>query len=435
MSRANHGTPGALNGAFAALAVGAALAAAVPVGSHRPVLWALWGMALAGGLALYLLMRAGRAPDRPLRSPRLRAPLIAGAGFGAAAALQVLPLGLAPARPAAFAGLATLSIDPGQSLAALTRLAAYGALAVLVIEVAGRRQRIRRMQLALFAGVVAQAAYALIALRFLGDTGPWEAKTAYAGFATGTFVGRNALAMFLGMGALTGLALAMAPRDATAPRRARVGLLAGVVVIAAALMATGSRMGLAATVAGALVLFALMRHGAPRRRIASDLALAALAGLVLLAAFGGATLERGLIGLTGPDSRLILWRQVLPMIWDRPLTGFGLDSFATAFRAYHGAGLEAGLVWDHAHSTYLGLWVEMGLIAGSLPLICVALAGRTAWRNARRGSMRGSLAIAVIVQCALHASIDFALEIPANAFLFIILIGLGISPTRQRGPS
>jgi O-antigen ligase len=73
-------------------------------------------------------------------------------------------------------------------------------------------------------------------------------------------------------------------------------------------------------------------------------------------------------------TRLQLYQQVFTMIKARPLTGFGFDSFPPAFEMFHKTPVTAGFVWDKAHSTYLTLWAEAGLLFGSFAPLAGGLA-------------------------------------------------------------
>ena len=125
------------------------------------------------------------------------------------------------------------------------------------------------------------------------------------------------------------------------------------------------------------------------------------------------------------------------MIKTHPLTGFGFDSFPLAFEMFHQPPVTAGFVWDKAHSTYLTVWTEAGLLFGSLPPLAGALALVALWSIARapmrilrwRVSGRWSL-------CGLqHSTVDFSLEIQANMFVLLAIVALGLGGKRKReGP-
>jgi O-antigen ligase len=116
------------------------------------------------------------------------------------------------------------------------------------------------------------------------------------------------------------------------------------------------------------------------------------------------------------------------MIAARPLTGFGADSFPLAYEIFHRPPVPADLVWDRAHSTYLTLWAESGLVFGSLPPLAGALALALLWP--RRQAPLAAAAIAALCLSGLHSLVDFSLEIPANLYLLLAVTGLGLGAAR-----
>lgn len=125
------------------------------------------------------------------------------------------------------------------------------------------------------------------------------------------------------------------------------------------------------------------------------------------------------------------------MIKTQPLAGFGFDSFPLAFEMFHRTPVTAGFVWDRAHSTYLTLWTEAGLLFGSLPPLAGILALVALWRIARaRTEAHLALAgIGTLVLNGVHSTVDFSLEIQANMFVLLALVALGLGGKRNReGP-
>ncbi len=411
------------------------LVAPVPVGSNRPVFWLAWAMILALMLGGQALAMAGRR-DAPLRVMGLRAEVVMFGLLLGALFLQVLPLGLAPPLPGG-ATMPTISLAPAAMPAALVRWLGYGALFALMVEVAANRVRARRMAHVLFWGIGAHALFGLVALNMLGDIALWGEKTAHQGAATGVFANRNSLATFLSFGLALGAALVLRPARGGAPALGRGFMILGLGVIGLALLATQSRMGLASGMAGVAVVIwlSVSRPIAPARR----LALAAIAiALIGTAAFiGQDTLGRMVFAAQALDTRLALYQQVIGMIQARPWTGYGIDAFAPAYELFHKPPVSADLAWDHAHSSYLQLWAELGLIAGSLPVLMGATSSlRLRGRLRDQGQDRALpiAALAALSVGAVHSLVDFSLEIPANAVMLIALVALGLAGARE-GPS
>jgi O-antigen ligase len=276
-----------------------------------------------------------------------------------------------------------------------------------------------------------------LSLTILGDSFFWGPKTAYLGSATGTFINRNSFATFMGMGLVLGVCVIFyggvsmrgkSGRNISLFRPGSIGILVQclwLLAVLLALFATQSRMGIAASLVAALGCFAAFRGKA-----LAGWCVAALVVLVVVLANWQGVLGRSIFLLKDSETRIELYRQVLGMIRERPVSGYGLDAFPPAFELFHQRSLGSEMIWDYAHSSYLTLWVEVGLIVGSLPvlvLVCVAFRLRHAARGSETDFARSVMAIGVIALAGIHSLVDFSLEIEANVFLFVTLVALGLS--------
>ena len=135
------------------------------------------------------------------------------------------------------------------------------------------------------------------------------------------------------------------------------------------------------------------------------------------------------------DVRWDLYGQIAEMIAARPWLGYGAGAFEIAFPLFHRPPVSVDLVWDRAHSSYLTLWSELGLVVGSLPILIIGL---ILWRLITTFVVRAKLSIAnvaaigAIVVVAIHSLVDFSLEIHAVALLFVALIATGLAASYQR---
>ena len=419
----------------------------LPLGSNRPVFWALWGLVLGvTGLAYFLSRRATGAALRigPWHVPELTLPFVLLLGF---TTLQVLPLagfGYSPLQ-ALPRGLelhsATISLDPGTTSLTLVQFATYGLLALLFLQVGYRGVRADRMLAGIFAAIVA---YALLGIVLRGQIGDIIGipNSSQEQVATGPFVNRNSYATYLAFGLAVGVALAIGQfeRDAGCGRKyGRVAplalIVAGLFVIGSALVATQSRMGFVSGIAGMLAVTLLALVG-NRLRVGAWLGLLAglLAGTLGLLAFNGEGLVERVGSLeSASDVRADLYRQVWQLILSSPLVGYGGGTFRSAFPLFHELPVSPDLVWNKAHSTYLALWAEFGFVFGSLPLLIVAAAAARLLRS--RPSVPRLAAIGTIAVAAVHSTVDFSLEIEAVAFTFVAIvflaIGAGIGAAEQ----
>lgn len=410
--------------------------APVPLGGNRPVFWAL-NAALVGGAGVAY----GIATT--VRRGRFRMPL--GAIWGIAvlwlvfcgfAALQfLLPLETNFAGSNGAVSAPTPSLAPGASLFSLVQFVTLAVFFFLVLQVSANRQRARAIAWALFSVVVGHAIYGLLALTQFGDTLLFFDKWAYLGSATGTFVNRNSFATFLAFGLVLGTALiGETIRHAAETRRLPMANImvsvVGLGLLLAALYLTQSRMGVAAGLAGSFVVLFGSAIKAGRTALQVTVIVA-----VAVAGLGSVLFGAGLVERLGSverdfDVRTALYMQIGEMIAARPFLGFGGGSFEVAFPLFHQLAVSPDLVWDKAHSTYLALWTEYGVIAGSLPLLAVGvIAIRCAVLIWTRQSdwLLPLAALGVTVTAALHSLVDFSLEIQANALLFAGLLALGLA--------
>ena len=435
-----------LNNRLAVFVLAVVALSPLPLASNRPFFWAL-SAAIIGLIGIFYLATIAiwRQPFRvPLRRVALIAvPFLALCLFLIAELLPIgkwRPLGFVDTTGAAL-NADTLSLTPGNTWLMLLQMLGYGMLFLLVLQVGANARRALLVLRLIFFMVAAYAAFALVELRQLGDTILGMPKWTYLGSATGPFVNRNSFATFLAFGLVVGVAL-MADEFAQAARnRLPVSQLVvqaiSLLLICTALLLTGSRMG---TVAGAAGCFWVLAVAASKARIGPGgwLVRVGLLGVVVVAlyvVFGTAVLER--VGKLGEDAdlRSALYQQVLGMIATRPWLGFGGGSFEYAYPLFQHPPVASDLVWDKAHSTYLALWSELGLAAGSILPLIIAIIGVTT--TIRLFKSERDLAIyaavgGVIVTAAVHSLVDFSLEVQAVAYLFIAILALGMAREVQK---
>ena len=127
------------------------------------------------------------------------------------------------------------------------------------------------------------------------------------------------------------------------------------------------------------------------------------------------------------SARLVGWDYTLKIVHDYPLTGCGLGAFPEAWIHYYPPGTAN--VWKEAHNDYLQVAAETG-VPGAL------LLGWGLWRFTRRflfkaprtapgdwpGDVHVHHGIAVgLLSILLHSWVDFSLQVPAIALLFVVL--------------
>jgi O-antigen ligase len=175
---------------------------------------------------------------------------------------------------------------------------------------------------------------------------------------------------------------------------------------------------------------------------------------VLLGGTAAAALLMGAIGLYGPLSgrladfeavhqgafspnvRALAWSAGLRMARDYTLTGSGFGAFSEIIPAYLPRGDSES--WLQLHNDYLEVYLAGGLVAVALVVwLAVAFVAR-AVRVVRsefacdRGLPALGLALGLLALAA-HEAVDFNLQVPANALLFVVIAAMGVSPLA--GPS
>ena len=133
-------------------------------------------------------------------------------------------------------------------------------------------------------------------------------------------------------------------------------------------------------------------------------------------------------------SRVTIWKDTVPLIADFWLTGAGAGTYSRAMLHYQRA--SPGLHFNQAHSEYVQLAAEGGLLAGVPVLLAlagwVALARRGLQRDAhevfwlRVGAAVGLLGIAV------QSIFETPLRVPANALLAAVLAAIVVHERQRR---
>lgn len=431
-----------------------ALAAAVPLGANRPLIWIALSTPL---IALFLLQAALVRPaphpgDGPLVG--IGALFLLGPLWGALQAAPAMRADWAAQAWAAVDGsTASISLDPAMTWQHVLRMLSYAAVFAVAARAAADARRARAAVEAVALWSAALAVYGLAALE-TGVNPVLGSAQAYPGSLTATFVNRNAYALYAGFGLIANLAVLaerLADRRAADPnprrafRRAARCLLGdgapfvlGAVATCAALLLTQSRAGVAASAAGVAVVLAVgfWRWGLDRIA-ALSLATVGLAAAAL--GVGGFAGRVALAGL-GDGNRAAIYAATLEGIAARPWLGHGLGAFEEGVRPFKGPELAAAEL-DFAHSVYLGLAFELGVPAAAACLAALAAIGLRLARGValrRRNRLAPAVALATFVAAGAHGVVDFSMEIPAVAWLAALLWGVGWAqswPSPVRGPT
>ncbi|MBU1962853.1 MAG: O-antigen ligase family protein [Gammaproteobacteria bacterium] len=342
---------------------------------------------------------------------------------------------------------ATLSIDPFASWSGFQLSSALILIFLLTIQFASNRQRIRGLGYAIVLSGVFQAVYGAYMTLSGANHGLFLEYYLNNDVATGTFINRNHLAGYLEMALAVGIGLLIAELRGgegsngwrqrvrgwihlVFSTKARIRLYLVLMVIA--LVLTHSRGGNSAffismLVAGVIGLI-LSRH-APKSTVILLASLVVIDILIVGTFFGvekvAQRLEETRLERETRDEVDIY---SIKLVGDHPLTGTGLGSFYGAFMPYKGD--DVLLYYDHAHNDYLEFasetgWIGLGLLG---LLVAVSFVSALIAQARRHDPLMRGISFAVImgvIALLIHSSVDYNLQIPANAATFMVLLAFG----------
>jgi len=432
--------------------------------------WAYWPLAIvSAGLGVW----AWAATDG-WRDPTVTRLAVCLAGVGVAIGLQIVVLPysivtwLSPGIDSFFRRYMiayrppiahSLSLQPSKTLVVLLLFVAFGLLLL------GTVRAIKRLRLewfvSQFVGLgTAMALLGIVQFAFLDKDAPllygfW--RPAYGAAPFGPFINKNHFAgwmvMVLPVVVAYGCAVFLAtPRPHGMHRRLWLRWLATVeasrfllVLVAALVMAvsvvlTGSRSGLASLVtAFACLGIAVWRElpaGRPRW-----MALGAMAFLIVAAlGWGGADTLVGRFGNAPAEfeGRLAAWRDASMMVRDFPWFGIGLGSFERAMLVYQS--VDRSSIYAQTHNDYLQLVTEGGALVIAPVVVTVAMMLGILRRRLVPG-LEPSLhawvrigAVAGLVGILTQSLVEFSLQMPGNAVLFVILLAIALHRPSESRP-
>lgn len=379
-------------------------------------------------------------------------------------ALQVVPLprsflaAVSPAHRLTSAWLApiqyagswgTISIYPAATLLAFFKILAYLGVFVLAIQLFDSGRRKSTIVTALIALGCFEAGYGIVQFlmgwnKIFGYTNPYDSWV-----ATGTYINRN---HFAGLMDLTvPLAFASAfytyqlwsdPRRRAASTRtggeSPLGFRIVFFLFLAVIMVIGSvfsySRGGILSVAFSLIALSILTIFKVRRKTWGLL----IAGLATLAlAFSlwvgvGGLLNRFVsmsrTGYVSTQRRSMIWSDTVQLFRHNPILGTGLGTYEDALRPFQKHLVDMTI--DHAHNDYLEFAAETGLIGFVLlfvPIFYLLVRMTIAFfRDHRR--FRSAILLGCIgstLGLLIHSLMDFNLQVPANAMIFAVILGIG----------
>lgn len=291
---------------------------------------------------------------------------------------------------------------------------------------------------ALFVIGFAEAVYGLYIYLNQSDQLLWFKKKYDIDCVTGTYVNRNHFAglMELCIPVSVGLlASRVSVRRSMGTILYLYFLVFGLVIMVLALIFSMSRMGQFSLITGvifvgALYMIALMK----RRRTKGGTLLAALLLVLCLGGLWGVWKGLGPVEdrwsaiASSYEDRSVVWQSTMKLFRNFPLAGTGLGTYELAYAPYKPDKFGATIM-DHAHNDYLEFLSEAGL-AGFIPWLAFFLlflfSTIRAWFRRRNtfSIFIGAGGLTAAFALLIHSLADFNLQIPANATLLFLLMGL-----------
>jgi putative inorganic carbon (HCO3(-)) transporter len=427
----------------------------IPFGSNRPWAWSLFEAVTFGLLAAWLVRAALGRAEWPVAWDTLRVPLVLLGVWLVLFLVQLVPIPMpllklaSPDRYAVYApgspSVGFLSLAPAATLEAFLKAVAYVGMLFLTVALIRTRERLAVLATWLLVIGAGEALFGFYVYATHLDFIPEALRDGHWDLLTGTFVNRNHFAALLAaiipvwIGLLMGGARRRRRGYRDRLRRAlrflvswRILALLIVLLLTAALLMSKSRGGnLSLLLALVLVAgVAALRRGirAPEVRVVAVVLALALAGGAWVGL--GALKNRLEHAPEEAGDRLLTWHRTLALFADYPMLGAGAGSYASVFPRYKDPKMFP-LLYDHAHNDYLELLAEQGIVGFAVLAVAVLWILKrvlAAYLSRHDRFMRGMLFASLAGSAATlsHSLVDFSLQIPADAALLFLLLGIGV---------
>lgn len=341
----------------------------------------------------------------------------------------------------------TLSIDPHSSRAALLKTLSYVAMFFLTLAFVHNRGRVLMLARVLIYAAVIHAVVAVTLHLTSSDGEYFGTYLSQSGSASGTYANRNHFAGFLEMMLAVGIGMLIA---GLSDQRAeswkefsrqtiewvlspKMVLRLSLCVLVIALTTTHSRMGNTGFFSSLLiagVIGIVLSRRATRNTVILLASLVVIDLMIVGSWFGVEKLAARLEQTTVMEvqEREDPAVHAVQLIRDYPVLGAGPGTFYVAFPRYRPESVRS--FYDYAHNDYAQIAVESGLLGLGLLGIVVAatLAAAVAAQWRRSDPLMRGMSFACIMGVSailIHSTVDFNLQIPANAALFMVLLALG----------
>lgn len=192
---------------------------------------------------------------------------------------------------------------------------------------------------------------------------------------------------------------------------------------------TGSRAGIVTLLISMLIFVQLSIYLKGSRQVKKKLKWIFIA-VVILAALVGVqnTIDKFKRSPFHGSGRMTRWPDTVEMATHFPLLGTGFGTYRYAFFLYDSQGTQ----WStHAHNDYLEVLADGGVVGAALLLLLFGLVihfiiGRWLQRRRPEIKMLGLGITLGLFAAVFHSFFDFSLHIPANMFMLVLILSLGV---------
>ena len=338
-----------------------------------------------------------------------------------------------------------LSFDVGQSDVIFFKSLAYCFLFFITLTLVNTGKRLRYILIVISAAGVFQAIYGSLEV-LSGLQYSLVFKLPVSHIATGSFVYKNHYANFLllCLSAAIGYMIAsLRVRSGSSPRERlrrivrfwlsnKVLFRIGIIIMVIALVMSRSRMGnsaffIAMTITATLGLI----YFKPRQKsyVVLFISMLVIDILIVSSLFGLKQVQQRIeqTNLT-QESRDEVVTDALPLLSQYGVIGTGGGTFYTVYPQVQSESIQH--FYDHTHNEYLQFAIEFGIVGAAIIAVLVLLCAKSALsaiRHRRHPLPRGTAfaTVMAVIGMALHSTVDFPLQAPANTAIFIILLALG----------
>ncbi|TYK64764.1 O-antigen ligase family protein [Colwellia echini] len=414
--------------------------APIPLGANR--IWASSSIEFFVFLLFFGHLMASLSKRQNIFPNSDAIPVIIPLGITAAwLVLQITPgIGSILERP-----FSTLSFDPSLTHIMLLKTLALTLFAWLVFYYVNTRDLVYKFSLSIMLSGLLQALYASW-LNLNLDMPSLIFDIPYSTAAVGSFIYKNQLANYLALCLAIGIGVLISQLSVNGSSvqvrhkvrdifqvllSSKILMRLSLIIMIIALILTRSRMGNSAFffALAAISLFSFFFYNRKPKNLRLLILSFFILDLILVGTIFGVekVKERLLETSLASETRDEVVRDAIPMILDYPVFGSGGGSFYSSFPQYQ-TGPYSGF-YDHAHNDYIQFSVELGLpitlLLGAMVLYCLFISLKTMVKRKTplyQGVSFGCAA--AIVHMLLHSTVDFSLQSPAIALLFISILSL-----------